>query len=144
MDSATALKVRVTRYIDAPPERLFNAWLDPKLLGTWMFGKNVRDEEIVRLEVDPRVGGQFSFVVRRQGQEFNHIGSYLEIAPARRLVFTWGVANSDTSQVEVEFLAQGPGCEVVVTHELHPNWVDFAAKTQSGWAMMLEALSKAI
>lgn len=56
-----------------------------------MFGPAVRDEAIVRLDLAPHVGGSFSFVVRRQGEEINHVGTYLEIERRRRLVFTWGI-----------------------------------------------------
>ena len=55
--------------IDA--ERVFDAWLDTGMIGQFMFGPSVRDEEIVRLTNEPRMGGHFSFVVRRQGKEFN-------------------------------------------------------------------------
>ncbi|WP_335342470.1 SRPBCC domain-containing protein [Polycladomyces zharkentensis] len=62
------------------------------MIGKWMFGPAhpEREEEVVRISLDPRVGGSFSFVVRRQGQEMDHVGEYLEIERPRRLVFTWG------------------------------------------------------
>ncbi len=56
--------VHVSRRFTAPPQRGFDAWLDPGLTGGWMFGPPVQDEAIVRLVVDAREGGWFSFVVR--------------------------------------------------------------------------------
>src|SRR5689334_16478803 len=90
MDDKSKVKVHVTRRYSASPERVFDAWLDSKTIGTWMFG-HVPGEEMVRISVDPRVGGGFSFVVRRQGRELDHVGKYLEIDRPRRLVFTWGI-----------------------------------------------------
>lgn len=90
MSTAPRINVRVTRRYTAPPERVFDAWLDAEMIGKWMFGPALRDEEIVRLSLDARVGGSFSFVVRRQGEEIDHMGEYLEIDRPRRLVFTWG------------------------------------------------------
>ncbi len=66
--------VRVTRRFTASAERVFDAWLDTALLGMWMFGPPLRDEEVLRLTLEPRVGGSFSFLVRRQGQEIDHVG----------------------------------------------------------------------
>ena len=88
MSTAPRINVRVTRRYTAPPERVFDAWLDAEMIGKWMFGPALRDEEIVRLSLDARVGGSFSFVVRRQGEEIDHMGEYLEIDRPRRLVFT--------------------------------------------------------
>jgi uncharacterized protein YndB with AHSA1/START domain len=144
MDEKAAVNVRVMQQIEAPAERVFDAWMKPELIGKWMFGPSVRDEEIVRLHVDARVGGRFSFVVRRQGQEIDHVGEYLELARPTRLAFTWGIANSDSSRVTVEIAPKGGGCEVVLTHVLHPDWAHFASRTEAGWAKMLEALAKAL
>jgi uncharacterized protein YndB with AHSA1/START domain len=135
--------VRVTQRFTAPPERVFDAWLDTGMLGRFMFGPSLRDEEIVRLSLDARVGGAFSFVVRRQGQEFDHIGRYLEIDRPRRLVFTWAVAPEpdDSSRVAIEIVPHGTGCELTLTHAMAPKWADFAERVQSGWSKMLAALA---
>jgi uncharacterized protein YndB with AHSA1/START domain len=88
MTTKTPIQVCVTRRFDAAPDRVFDAWLNPELIRAWMFGPAVRGEEVVRITNDPRVGGSFSFVVRRQGEEINHVGEYLEIQRPWRLVFT--------------------------------------------------------
>ncbi len=100
------VKVSVTRHFDASPERVFDAWLDPELIGKWMFGPALREEEVLRIVADARVGGSFSFLVRRQGQEIDHVGKYREIDRPRRLVFTWGIAgeSEDESLVIIEIV----------------------------------------
>jgi uncharacterized protein YndB with AHSA1/START domain len=60
---------RVTRRFSAAPERVFDAWLDPEMIGRWMFGPALRDEEVLRIAVDARIGGSFSFVVRRKARK---------------------------------------------------------------------------
>lgn len=143
MSAEPNLLARVTRRFGASPERVFEAWLDPEMIGAWMFGPAVRDEEIVRIAVDARVGGSFSFVVRRQGDEVDHIGEYLELVPPRRLAFTWGVkqAATDMSRVSIDFLPMEPGCELTLVHELHPDWADYLGRTEAAWTKMLEALA---
>jgi uncharacterized protein YndB with AHSA1/START domain len=134
---------RVTQRFDASPERVFDAWLDPGILGTWMFGPNVREEEIVRLTVDPRVGGAFSFLVRRQGIEIDHVGEYLELVRPHRLAFTWGIRENlpETSHIRIDIRPLDIGCELILVHELHPKWADYADRTQAGWTKMLVALA---
>jgi uncharacterized protein YndB with AHSA1/START domain len=136
--------VTVTKCFDVAPERVFDAWLSSEMIGRWMFGPALRDEEVVRITLDPRVGGRFSFVVRRQGNEIDHIGRYLEIDRPRRLVFTWAVAPDaeDASRVTIEIVPQGAGCDLTLTHEMQPQWADFAGRVHEGWTTMLGALAK--
>lgn len=137
---------RVTRRFGAAPERVFDAWLNPEMIRTWMFGPALRDEEVVRIANDARVGGSFSFLVRRQGREIDHVGEYLEIDRPRRLVFTWGIVapQTDMSRVVVEIAPQEAGCELTLTHELHPDWADYVDRTEAGWGKMLGALAETL
>ncbi len=146
MTTQHKLHVLVERRFNAAPGRVFDAWLDPAMIGRWMFGPDVRDEEVVRLTNDPRVGKSFSFVVRRQGNEIDHVGRYLHIHRPWRLVFTWGIAgmSADESRVTVDILPAGSGCELTLTHELLPQWADYADRTEAGWITMLDALARAL
>lgn len=145
MTARTSAIARVTRRFDFPAERVFDAWLTCSMIDQWMFGPAVRDEEIVRLAIDPRVGGAFSFVVERQGEEIDHIGKYLEIDRPRRLAFTWAVAGEKAgSRVTIDIAAQGTGCELTLAHELHPDWASFVERTEEAWRKMLEALAAAL
>jgi uncharacterized protein YndB with AHSA1/START domain len=145
MSTESQVTVRVRRSYNHAPERVFDAWLDPALLTRWMFGTVVRDEEIVRVSLDPRVGGSFSFVVRRQGVEIDHVGEYLEIDRPRRLVFTWAIADNlpDTSHVTIEIVPRHGGCELTLTHDMDVKWTEYASRTESGWRTMLDALDRA-
>lgn len=133
---------RVTRRFGVLPERVFDAWLDPEMIGQWMFGPRLREEEVVNLTADARVGGTFSFVVRRQGEEIDHIGEYREIDRPRRLVFTWAVAPEpiDSSLVTIDILPSDRGCELKLTHEMSSEWADYVSRTEDAWTLMLNAL----
>jgi len=146
MTTGSHIHVRVTRRFSAAAERVFDAWLDSELLGRWMFGRALRDEEVLHLTLEPSVGGTFSFLVRRQGQEIDHVGTYLELERPRRLVFTWVIAPNpeDQSRVVIEIVPLEKGCELTLTHELHPDWVDYAARTEASWAKMLDTLAAAL
>lgn len=144
MSEKSNVKVRVIQSFRASAERVFDAWLDPQMIGKWMFGPALREEEVLRIAVDARQGGAFSFLVRRNGAEIDHVGEYLEMDRPRRLVFTWGiksVATTDSSRVTIEIVPRGTGCELTLTHELHPDWVDYADRTQAGWTKMIGVLA---
>ena len=144
-DQSAPPKIEVVRHFSVPPEEVFNAWLDPAKVGKWMFGPPLRDEKIIRMGLEARVGGRFSFVVEREGKEFDHVGEYLEIERPSRLAFTWGIrgmSDDSASRVTLNFRELPEGCELTLTHELDPEWADFAEKTKAGWEKILGALER--
>jgi uncharacterized protein YndB with AHSA1/START domain len=145
MNADTSIHARVVRRFSASPERVFDAWLDPRKVATWIFAAGPADE-IVRVEIDARTGGSFTFTLRRDGEEIEHTGQYLEIVRPRRLVFSWAIPKDspDSDRVSVEIVPLETGCELTLTHELHPEWAAYAPKTEAAWAKMLEALARAL
>jgi len=146
MNTQTTMTVQVSRRYEAPAERVFDAWLDADRMSRWMFGPAIRDEEVLRLSIDPHVGGTFSFLVRRQGTEIDHVGTYLEIDRPRRLAFTWGTADAlpDTSRVTIDIAADGGGCILTLTHDMDSKWADYKARTESGWRTILDSLERGV
>jgi uncharacterized protein YndB with AHSA1/START domain len=76
----------LTRIIDAPREKVFQAWTDPELLKQW-FAPRPWMTPVAELDVRP---GGASLVVMRgpDGNEFPNRGVYLEVVKNERLVFT--------------------------------------------------------
>jgi uncharacterized protein YndB with AHSA1/START domain len=136
----------VVHRFGASAEQVFEAWFDPVWLGRWMFGPGVRDERIVQLTLDARVGGKFSFVVSRQGTEVDHVGEYLEIDRPRLLVFTWATRDSlpETSRVIVEITPRDAGCDVKLTHLMGASWSAYVDRAADAWTKMLDALERAL
>ena len=133
------LSVRVSRPFRAPPERVFDAWIEPEKIRAWMLGP--APGEGVRFDVDGRKGGKFSFVVRRQGQEIDHVGEYLEFDRPRRLVFTWMVPafSNDVTTVHLDFAPEGTGTTLTLEHQgVLPGYEERTAK---GWTSILGAVA---
>lgn len=42
----------VSHHFSGPAERVFDAWLDTEVIGKFMFGPEVRDEQIISLNAD--------------------------------------------------------------------------------------------
>jgi uncharacterized protein YndB with AHSA1/START domain len=135
--------VQVTRRFDLPPERVFDAWLDPKTAGRFLFA--TPDGEMIKAEIDPRVGGKFNFTDRRpEHGDVEHVGEYLEIDRPRKLVFTFAVPQYDPglTTVTVEIRPDGAGSELTLTHTgVLEEW---AKQTVQGWTMILESLARAL
>jgi uncharacterized protein YndB with AHSA1/START domain len=76
----------LTRLIDAPRAKLFRCWTQPDLLKQWFAPKPYTTPVA---EIDLRVGGANLIVMKGpDGREMSLPGTYLEIAPDRKLVMT--------------------------------------------------------
>jgi uncharacterized protein YndB with AHSA1/START domain len=134
-----ALAVRVTSRIAAPPARVFAAWVNPQSVERWMLAPAAG--EMVKVEIDPREGGEFCFVVRRGGEEIEHAGVYLAFERPKMLVFTWMVPrySKDLTRVTIQMAAAGSGTQVSLTQDGVPP--DYEAQTRAGWSAILEAIA---
>lgn len=138
------IQVTVNRAFDVSPDRVFSAWLVPRMLGQWMFGARLRDENVVRLDLDPQVGGRFSLKVEREGMLLDHVGEYREIEHPSRLVFTWeisGQSDDEASVVSIDIVPSGGGCELTLTHSMDARWSGYEERTRDAWSTMLDALA---
>jgi uncharacterized protein YndB with AHSA1/START domain len=132
--------VVVRRTIPASPERLFDAWLDPISLATWMRPGEIRD---TRARVDARVGGEYEIIMHGSSTPIVHSGVYQLIDRPRRLVFTWRSAHTGPNDtlVTVDFRPVDARTEVIVTHEQLPE--SAMPSHGRGWTSGLEHLAEA-
>jgi uncharacterized protein YndB with AHSA1/START domain len=135
----TSAILRITRRFDASIERVFDAWLDPEKAGKWLFATPTG--QMVRVEIDARVGGSFNLTDSRDNEDVEHLGTYLEIDRPHRLVFTFGVPkySPQFTRVSIDLNPLPTGCELTLTHEgILPEWRDSA---QEGWGKILDSLA---
>ncbi len=79
-------EMSLTRLLDAPADKLFRCWTTPELIKQW-FAPLPYTTPVA--EVELKVGGRNNIVMRSpDGQDIPCPGSYLEIVPGRKLVFT--------------------------------------------------------
>jgi len=139
------VRATVAGLFSVPSERVFDAFLDKNMIGRFMFGPEIRDEEIVHLQNEPWVGGSFSYVVRRQGTTFEHTGEYVEIDRPRRLVFSWAVKqdpSNNKSRIVIDISPIINGCELTLTHEMPRGQEDFVEKGKQAWGKMIDKLTE--
>jgi uncharacterized protein YndB with AHSA1/START domain len=141
MTTKESVQVEVSRHIAARPEQVYDAWLDPKSLGRWLFA--TPDGTMERCEVDARVGGRFRLDERRGGDLAEHWGTYVELDRPRRLAFDFGTSFEETpTRVTVTIAPDGDGSSVTLIHE--GVWTDYEERTRQGWGMILEGLARTV
>jgi uncharacterized protein YndB with AHSA1/START domain len=80
-------EIRTERVFDAPRERVWAAFTDPELISQW-WGLKSTTTVVDQMEVRP--GGAWRFVERNSdGSETGFRGTYREVAPPERLVYTF-------------------------------------------------------
>ncbi len=119
-------------FIDAAPARVYELLTDAELLVRWM-------APIAR--TDPRVDGEVTWT-HHNGDSV--IGRYVELVPARRVVFTYGWDRTDvevppgSTTVEIDLRPERGGTMV---HLVHRGLDDPMADAHAGgWAHYLERL----
>jgi uncharacterized protein YndB with AHSA1/START domain len=131
--------LRVERVLPAPPEEVFAAWTTPGRMAAWLTPVGHAEAE-----VDLRVGGAFRVVMVGEGFRIEHTGTYLELDPPRRLVFTWAspYTGPEPGVVTVELHPHDDGTRLVLTHAgLPPEAVD---AHREGWIAIAERLAGAL
>lgn len=138
----TDLNLTVERTIKAAPADVFNAWLDPDMLRKFMMpGEGMT---VPKASNDPKEGGRFEIVMQAGENEIPHAGTYREISPHDRIVFTWESPFSvDDSTVTLDFKPAGDGTHVTLTH------IRFADEEtrdnhKGGWNGILATLDAAL
>ena len=134
-------EVRVTRRFEATPERVFDAWLDEGTAGEWLFA--TAEGEMVRVAIDPHVGGRFEIVELRDGEEVLHTGAYQEIERPGRLAFTLQVPkySDHWERVTVDIAAAEGGSELSLAQTVREGAAASPERIGEGWGKVLEALA---
>lgn len=135
---------RVRRVLPAPPEVVFDHWLDPESLADWMCP---RPSRCVAIVVEPRVGGTVRFDVDDAGTLVLIIGRFLRLDRPHGLSFTWSHSGwadpTAASVVDVSFTPSGAD-ETLMTIEhrlLPPEGFD---DHRDGWSVVADQLADAL
>jgi uncharacterized protein YndB with AHSA1/START domain len=104
--------------INASPERVFQAWIDPQQRLAWW-----GDDALYRstqLKSDLRVGGKWRTEGKNaDGKEFSVFGEYTRVEPPKALGFTWNHDWGDShpeTHVLVELTPTSSGTHLTLTH----------------------------
>ncbi len=137
--------ITLRRTIPARRGEVFRAWTDPAELKRWWARPGFT---VVDAQVDLRIGGGFRIDTRPDvGNVFSVFGSYREVRPPERLVYTWAWQGTRMDGIEtlvtVDFREAGQDTEVLLTHEGFDTQGDHTAH-RDAWIGCFDRLSQAI
>jgi len=137
--------LRLTRVFDAPRDVVFRAWTDPEQMRRWFCPQEHWGVEVA---VDARAGGAYRIAMRDTDAGRDHVvrGTFREVRPPERLVFTWqweATPGFPVTLVTVEFRDLGGKTEVTLIHEALPT-AELRQKHEHGWGACLGRLGQAL
>jgi uncharacterized protein YndB with AHSA1/START domain len=151
-DVKTELKPKplvISRTFAAPRDIVFKAWSSAEHMKRWF---SPADYTVPEAEIDFRPGGVCAICMcSPEGQEFWSRGTYIEISPPDRLVFTAGVVVGDarkfTAHTTVTFEEEGARTRMTVRQEydIHDEAFLFAVEgAPEGWRTTLDKLEQEV
>jgi uncharacterized protein YndB with AHSA1/START domain len=136
--------VTLARRIKARPSIVFDLLTTAEGIAAW-WGPD--DVPVVRVDVDPRVGGAYRVRFRTlDGGEHEAYGTFVEVVAPRRIVMTWRYAaggepeeHGRTSRVEIDLVPFAGGTDLTLTHADLSSEAS-ARSHASGWGGSLDKL----
>jgi uncharacterized protein YndB with AHSA1/START domain len=134
-DTSTQDVLTLAQRVAAPPEAVFDFFVDPEKIVRWMG---------TAVDIEPEPGGKFWLNVN--GTDIA-AGTYLEVDPPRRVVFTWGWEGSGdvppgSSTVTVTLRPDGDHTTVELRHGGLPGGAE--DEHGKGWTHYLGRLVDAV
>ncbi|NIK57132.1 SRPBCC family protein [Kribbella shirazensis] len=128
-------EIRIERVLPATIDRVYDAWTRADLLAQWYCPN---PQLALKVDADVRAGG--SYVVEMGPHVVR--GTYLEVEPPHRLVFSWKWDGSDDepTRVKVELSEVPDGTRMLLSHTGFAN-AEETANHRTGWDPELDRLA---
>ena len=131
VEAKSDLEVVVTRTFNGPARIVFEAWTTPELFRRWWVPKSC-GIVVLSYEADIRVGGGYRFVMSvGDAKPMEFFGTYIEVTPHSRLVWTNEEAGDDGAVTTVTFEEKG-GNTLLVLSDLYRSKAARDAAMASG------------
>jgi uncharacterized protein YndB with AHSA1/START domain len=137
-------ELQIKRNFNAPREKIYKAWTDPKELSQWFVPSSEHQTIIEKLDV--KEGGKYRIIMKDPNATHPLVGEFLHVQPEEKLVYTWlweDALTPDVSRVTVEFYDHGDSTEIILTHEKLPNEEE-RQKHSHGWNACLDRLAELV
>lgn len=137
--------IRLHRVIVTKPDKLYRAFVEPDAVASWLppFGFTCTVHEL-----DAKVGGRHRMSFRNftTGKSHSFGGTYLELAPGQRIVYTDSFDDPNLPgemKVTVNLKAVSVGTEVHIEQQGVPDVIP-AEACYLGWQESLRKLAKLV
>ena len=138
-----AFELKIERLVNAPRERVFEAWTKPELIKPW-FAPQPYQLQVQQMDFRP--GGRFHMSMRApDGSKHSFSGTYREINPPSKLTWTGEFSTGPADQMTtiVTFKEQGQKTKVQAVQTFHVMTPEIKGATEGakqGWTMTLDQL----
>jgi len=134
--------LHMTRRVEASPERVYDAWTDPKFAALWLFTGPTSEKHTC--EMDARPGGRWTITDTRDGTLYTATGEFIEADRPHKLSLTFAMPqfSPEFDLITVTFERDGDGCIMRFRQEGIAQVAK--APSESGWTPMFLGLAKAI
>ena len=119
VERKSELELVVTRTVNAPARLVFEAWTKAELFRRWWVPKSF-GVTLLSCEMDVRVGGQYRLVFPHEDSTMEFFGTYLEVTPHSRLVWTSDEGDAGQTVTTVTF-EENEGKTLLVVHDRYPS-----------------------
>ena len=109
----------VTRTVNGPAHLVFEAWTKADLFRRWWVPRSY-GLDLLACEMDVRVGGQYRLAFRHEDSTMEFFGTYVEVTPPSRLVWTNDEGDNGQTITTVTF-TETAGKTLVVVHDRYPS-----------------------
>ena len=143
-------QIVMTREFNAPWDTVFRAWTEPAMLKKWFGPEGVNT---IAAEVDLRVGGRYQLTMQEpDGTTIVLGGTYRDIDPPGKLVFTWVLDGQSCegsegqhaeTVVTLDFEDLGSTTRLTLTHDFLPSESSKEGHTM-GWTGSLDRLATVV
>ncbi|MHA6300128.1 SRPBCC family protein [Devosia sp. CAU 1758] len=142
------IEAKVTHRFPAPPDRVFDAFVDPALVRLWQeawLNHHGGKGEITGFSYDPQMGGQYRIEGVRDGEQSQSWGTFLALDRPTRVSYTFLVDQSEEDDpslvtIIIEPEPGGNGAIVTLYNEMGAEWADWLPQTERAWMNMLDAI----
>jgi uncharacterized protein YndB with AHSA1/START domain len=125
------------RHLDATPGFAFALWSNPSLLTAWW---GPEGHHLTTCDIDLRPGGTWRFNMERDGQPHWIHGTYHEVVPDQRLIFSYRFPEfSVQSVISLTFTAEAQGTRMHFLQTGFPSAEELAGH-RGGWMSSLSIL----
>jgi uncharacterized protein YndB with AHSA1/START domain len=119
VERTSELELVATRTVNGPVHLVFKAWTNADLFRKWWVPKSY-GLTLLACDMDARVGGQYRLAFRHGEATMEFFGTYREVIPNSRLVWTNDEGDAGQTITTVTF-EERIGKTFLVVHDLYPS-----------------------